>query len=189
MELAEKYKTILSNAGINTPLRLAHFFGQLHHESNLKPKEENLMYSKERLLKVFPKYFNTENVENYMWRPMMIANKIYGDRMGNGPMGSGEGYKFRGRGYIQLTGKDNYKALSDAVGVDFVTNPDKLLTEANSMIAAIWFWTKRNLNAYADKDDVKTITKKINGGYHGLKERTKWVNHYKQEFGYEKDSD
>src|SRR5690554_2134638 len=176
MELAKKYKTLLSKHGITTPLRLAHFFAQLHHESGLKPIEENLRYSAKRLLEVFPKYFNKEQAEWYEMKEMEIANRVYANRMGNGNEASGDGWKYRGRGFIQLTGKDNYTKLSDATGICYVQNPDLLLNEADAMISALWFWNKNNLNRYADLDDIRTITRRINGGYNGLKDRERLLN-------------
>lgn len=187
--LTKKYKTILANAEINTPLRLAHFWGQLKHESNLEPKAENTMYTKKRLMEVFPKYFDVSNVDKYAFKPMAMANHVYANRMGNGNEGSGDGFKYRGRGHIQITGKVNYTALSDATGIDYVKDPDKLLNESDSLIAALWFWTSRNLNELADADDVKGVTKKINGGYNGLSDRKKWVSFYKEIFKEDEDEE
>lgn len=180
--LSKKYKTLLGNYGINTPLRLAHFFAQLAHESNLKPIEENLNYSESGLLKTFPKYFNKEQAKAYARKPKNIANRVYGNRMGNGDEKSGDGYKYRGRGFIQLTGKNNYLLLTKDTRIDFLNNPDLLLTEVNAMIAALWFWSTNKLNTLADKDDVLGITKKINGGTNGLADRKNKLKHYKQIF-------
>lgn len=182
MELWNKYKTLLDKSGINTPLRLSHFFAQIHHESNLKPISENLNYSKEGLLKIFPKYFNSTNAGVFARKPQMIANRVYANRMGNGDSKSNEGYKFRGRGMIQLTGKDNYLQLSRDTGIDFISNPDLLLTEVNALISAIWFWNKNNLNSLADNDDILMITRKINGGTNGLDHRKELLKKYKQIF-------
>lgn len=183
MNLATKYRTILGNAGINTPLRLAHFFAQIHHESNLKPVQENLNYSINALLNVFGKYFPTYNLaKEYARKPENIANRVYANRMANGDESSGDGWKYRGRGFIQITGKYNYTELSKDTGIDYVSNPDLLLTEADSMVSAIWYWTKKNLNKYADRDDIYTITKKINGGYNGFRHRQKLLKHYKEVF-------
>lgn len=180
MKLHTKYKSLLDSYKVSTPLRMAHFFGQLHHESNLKPTSENLNYSASGLLTVFPKYFTKETATLYARKPQQIANIVYGGRMGNNE--AGDGWKFRGRGFIQVTGKDNYKALSEDTGIDFVSNPDLLLTEVNAMISALWFWNKIQANKHADKDDIKTITKLINGGSNGLKDRIQKVNYYKEIF-------
>ena len=183
MELAHKYRTILTKSEINTPLRLAHFFAQLEHESNLKPIEENLNYSISGLRKIFSKYFPTEFLaKEYARQPEKIANKVYASRMGNGDEKSGDGWKYRGRGFIQITGKNNYKALKRAVKIDYINNPDLLLTEPDSMVSAIWFWKTNNLNKFADKDDIKNVTRRINGGYNGLKHRKELLDKYKQIF-------
>lgn len=183
MELAKKYKTILDNHEVNTPLRLAHFFAQIHHESNLKPISENLNYSAEALQRVFRKYFPTEKLaKEYARQPEKIANRVYANRMGNGDEASGDGWKYRGRGFIQVTGKNNYNALSDYTGICYVGNPDLLLTEADSMISALWFWKVNNLNRWADQDDVREVTRRINGGFNGLEHRTQLLNHYKTIF-------
>jgi len=181
-QLASKYRTLLNKYEINTPLRLAHFFAQLHHESGLKPIQENLNYSKEGLLRTFPKYFTPQLAEQYARKPQAIANRVYANRMGNGNEASGEGFRYRGRGHIQLTGKSNYIALSKDTGVDYVNNPDWLLREADALISALWFWKKNNLNSFSDKDDIKGLTKRINGGFNGLADRIKHTNNYKTIF-------
>lgn len=184
MELAKKYKTLLDNNNINTPLRLAHFFAQIHHESNLKPVAENLNYSAQVLRNVFGKYFPTlTEAEAYARKPEKIANKVYANRMGNGDEQSGDGWKYRGRGFIQITGKNNYNTLSDDTGICYVGNPDLLLNEADSMVSALWFWNKNNLNRWADADDVREVTRRINGGYNGLAHRTELLRKYKKQFG------
>ena len=180
MRLDQKYKTLLSQKGINTPLRLAHFMAQIHHESNLKPIAENLNYSKEGLVSTFPKYFNSTKALIYARKPESIANYVYANRMGNGNEQSGEGWKYRGRGFIQITGKENYHNLANDTDLDCLKNPDLLLNEANAIISAIWFWNKKGLNKYADKDDINTITKLINGGYNGLAHRKSLLNEYKE---------
>lgn len=181
--LHKKYRTVLGRYGINTPLRLAHFFAQIHHESNLKPVSENLNYSWTALMRVFFKYFPTEELaKDYHRQPERIANRVYANRMDNGSEASGEGWKYRGRGFIQITGKANYQALTNDTKIDYLHNPDLLLTEANSMISALWFWKRRNLNHFADKDDIKTITRRINGGYNGLKHRKELLKQYKTFF-------
>lgn len=175
-----KYKSLLEQYGVISPLQKAHFMAQIDHESGLKPISENLNYRPQTLMRVFPKYFSTiAKANEYAGKPSAIANKVYANRMGNGNEASGDGYKYRGRGYIQLTGKDNYKALTKATGIDFVNNPDLLLQEVNAMIAALWFWKKNNLSAHAAKDDIRTVTRIINGGFNGLPHRTELLKKYK----------
>lgn len=192
-ELSVKYKNLLNKNGMNTTLRLASFWAQLHHESNLKPISENLNYSVSGLLKTFGKYFTKDTKDKdgniifgtaslYSRKPEKIANKVYANRMGNGDETSGDGWKYRGRGFIQITGKDNYKQLSKDTGIDYVTNPDNLLTEADALISALWYFSKNNLNRFSDKDDIKGLTKAINGGYNGLAHRTELTAKYKKEF-------
>lgn len=182
MELHQKYKTLFAKYKINTPLRLAHFMAQIEHESNLKPVSENLNYSESGLLKIFGKYFTKEKAKFYARKPEQIANIVYANRMGNGNTESGEGWKYRGRGFIQITGKSNYTKLTQSTGIDYVNNPDKLLTEADALISALWYWKKINANKLADKDDLKGITRLINGGYNGLAHREqlliKWKKHF-----------
>jgi len=184
MRLDEKYKTVLNNSGINTPLRVAHFMAQIEHESHLKPIQESTNYSADRLLKIFPKYFDKETADIYERRPIQIANRVYANRMGNGDEVSGDGYKYRGRGFIQLTGKNNYQAFKKESGIDVINNPDLLLEEATAMICAIWFWNRNSLSNLADNDDIKTITKRINGGLNGLEDRKELLNKYKVIFNY-----
>lgn len=188
MKLQDKYKTLLNSYHINTPLRLAHFMAQIEHESGFKAVSENLNYSKEGLLNTFGKYFTKDVIVDdvqklgtatlYARQPQKIANKVYANRMGNGDENSGDGWKYRGRGFIQITGKDNYTMLSKDTRIDFVNNPDLLLTEANSLISALWYWNKHMINLLADKNDIKAITRTINGGYNGINERTDLFNKY-----------
>jgi putative chitinase len=180
MELAKKYKSLLNKYEINTPLRLAHFFAQIHHESNLKPIKENLNYSASGLIRIFRKYFTDLEAINFEKQPQRIANRVYANRMGNGDEKSDDGWRYCGRGFIQLTGKSNYESLSKDTGIDYTKNPDKLLTEADAMIAALWFWKKNNINTLADKDDVVGVTKKINGGKIGLPHRIELLSEYKK---------
>lgn len=165
---------ILPEYKINTKLRLCHFLAQILHESgNLKYKSENLNYSAKALRSVFPKYFKTDEIANqYARKPEKIANRVYANRMGNGDEASGDGWLRRGRGLIQLTGTDNYKACTKALNVDLMKNPDLIISNAEiCMKTACWFWNNKKLNELADKDDVKSITKRINGGYNGLDDR------------------
>jgi len=177
--LHEKYKSLIQSYGINTKLRLAHFLGQLEHESNLKPVAENLNYSSDGLLKTFPKYFTGLTAIQYRRNPEKIANKVYANRMGNGNEQSGEGWKYRGRGFIQITGKENYFRLANDTDIDCLKNPDLLMEEANAMISACWFWKTRNINALADADNIKGVTRAINGGLNGLEDRINKTNQWK----------
>jgi len=192
MELHEKYKTLFNSYHVNTPLRIAHIMAQLEAESGLKPIEENLKYSPKRLGEVFPKYFPNAEVANfYAKSPAMIGARIYANRMGNGDEKSMDGYKFRGRGFIQTTGKNNYLVLSKDTRIDFVTNPDMLLQEANAMIAALHYWSKGKLNTHADNDDVDAISDIINIGHHtakvgdanGFKHRKELLGKWKTKLG------
>jgi len=172
MKLNEKYKTLLNSYHVNTSLRVAHFMAQIEHESGLKPISENLNYSADRLLVIFPKYFiSKEDANRYTKQPEKIANRVYANRMGNGSEVSGMGWKYRGRGFIQITGYANYFMLSKDTRINFLDNPDLLLEEANSIISALWFWNKNKLNELADKNDIVGITKRINGGTNGIEHR------------------
>jgi len=166
---------------LNTPLRLAHFLGQAAHESgNFKVTTENLNYSADRLLVVFPKYFHSlTEAKQYDHNKEKIANKIYSNRMGNGDEHSGDGFKYKGGGYIQLTGKANYEAFGQAINEDIVSNPEKVSGEY-ALLSAAWFFHKNKLHIVADggsgNDVVTKITKVINGGTNGLDERIKNFN-------------
>lgn len=181
IRLDKKYKTLLDSYEINTPLRVAHFMAQIEHESGLKPKSENLNYSKKRLLDVFPKYFTKDTAILYAYQPNRIANIVYANRMGNGDTSSGEGWKYRGRGFIQITGKENYFRLHVDADLDCVKNPDLLLEEANAMLSACWFWKLKRLNKLADEDLVIAITRRVNGGYNGIEHRKQLLKEWKQE--------
>lgn len=167
---------IVDKFNITNPLRLSHFLSQCAHESaNFTLVKENLNYSSDGLLKIFPKYFKDRaTADKYARKPEMIANRVYASRMGNGDEASGDGFKFRGRGYIQLTGKDNYKQFSDFIGEDCVANPDLVATKY-PLTSAAFFFNKNGLWAICDKgatDDVVTmVTKRVNGGTHGLADR------------------
>ena len=165
---------------LNTPLRLAHFLAQTGHESGgFKATSENLNYGAKGLLGIFKKYFPTEaKAKEYERKPEKIANLVYGGRMGNGPEASGEGYKFRGRGYIQLTGKDNYKAFDAVVPEDILANPDLVATKY-PLLSAAWFFHKNCLKKCVDASDatVTAVTKCVNGGVIGLNDR---LAHFKE---------
>ncbi len=168
---------------INTPLRLAHFLAQCGHESGgFKATQENLNYSAKGLMGIFKKYFPTQALaEAYQRQPAKIASKVYGGRMGNGPESTGEGYKFRGRGYIQLTGKENYTAFGKAINEDICSNPDKVAT-SYALLSAAWFFNKNGLHKMADEGAtdlvVTKITKRVNGGTIGLPDRIKHFKEY-----------
>jgi len=168
---------------INTPLRLAHFLAQCGHESGgFRATQENLNYSAKGLMGIFKKYFPTEAIANaYQRNPQKIANKVYANRMANGDEASGDGYKFRGRGYIQLTGKDNYTQFGKAIGENITSNPD-VVSGKYALLSAAWFWSKNGLNKLADggaTDAVVTsITKRVNGGTIGLTDRIKHFKEY-----------
>ena len=168
--------------GITNPLRLAHFLSQCGHESGgFKAVNENLNYGAKGLLGTFPKYFNAATAAQYERKPEMIASKVYGGRMGNGPEATKDGYKFRGRGYIQLTGKDNYSAFDKFVDEDILGNPDLVATKYPLMSAA-WFFNKNGLWSICDKgattEVITAVTKRVNGGTIGLADRIKHFNEY-----------
>lgn len=164
---------------ISTPERQACFLGQCAHESGgFTALKENLNYSAEGLTKVWAKRFpSLEVAQPYHRNPEKIANKVYADRMGNGNEASGEGFKYRGRGLIQLTGKDNYRACGEALGVDLVEDPDLVSSPQYAALSAGWFWDKNKLNQFADANDMTTLTKRINGGTHGLDDRVARTQH------------
>jgi putative chitinase len=166
---------------INTSLRLAHFIAQCSHESGgFKATQENLNYSADGLNNIFGKYFRTVNAVSYARQPEKIAARVYANRMGNGDEASKEGYKYRGRGYIQLTGKDNYKAFNKMVDEDILSNPDLVATRY-PLLSAAWYWDSRSLNDLAKTASdatVAAITKKINGGTIGLADRIKHFKEY-----------
>ena len=173
---------VLPKFGIDTPLRKAHFLAQVAHESGgLQYAAENLNYSATGLRSVFRKYFPTDaDAAKYARKPEKIANRVYADRMGNGNEASGDGWKFRGRGLIQLTGKENYANFSRECGVDCVKNPDLLLKPDMALMSACWYWKKRNINVHADADDLIMVTKKINGGTNGLNDRQNYLEAFKR---------
>jgi putative chitinase len=165
---------------INTIERLSHFLGQAKHESgNFTALNENLDYSSERLLLIFPKYFKGKDVSEYNKNPEKIGNLVYANRMGNSDVNSGDGYKFRGRGAFQLTGKANYEALGKALNENLIANPD-LVSTKYSLISAAWFFQSHKLNSISDKgmgvDVITQISKVINGGTIGLDKRILLTN-------------
>lgn len=168
-ETFEKYQ-------INTPKRQACFIGQCMHESGgFKFLKENLNYSAKALMNTWPSRFpDADTAEKYARQPEMIANKVYSGRMGNTE--DGDGAKFIGRGLIQLTGKDNYKAFGEAIGEDLVSNPQLVEEPRYAALSAGWFWNKRGLNTLADAMDVTTLTVRINGGKIGIDDRIAKIN-------------
>ena len=166
--------TVLQNHGINTPIRIAHFLAQIIHESGyLLYDKENLNYSAAALRSTWPRIFITEAIANaYARQPEKIANRAYASRMGNGNEASGDGWKYRGRGLIQLTGTENYRNCGQALGMDLLSQPDLIIESPEISVAvACWYWNSRNLSDWADKDDVKEVTRRVNGGFNGLDDR------------------
>lgn len=181
---ASKYMLeVVQRYNITQPLRLAHFMAQIAHESgDFKFKVENLNYSADGLLKVFPKYFKDKaTADRYARKPEMIGSRVYASRMGNGDEASKEGFAFRGRGYLQLTGKDNYRAFSTFIKEDCVANPDLVATKY-PMDSAIWFFDRNKLWDICDKgattDIVTQVTRRVNGGTNGLQDRINKFNLY-----------
>jgi putative chitinase len=172
---------VMTKFGIDTPVEVAHFLAQCGHESGgFRVVNENLNYSAKGLLGIFKKYFPTQQLaEAYQRKPEKIANRVYASRMGNGDEASGEGFKFRGRGYIQLTGKNNYTAFGKAIGVDIAANPDLVATKY-PLLSAAWFFSKNCLAKCKDASDasVLAVTKCVNGGTIGLADRQKHFKEY-----------
>ena len=176
---------ILPDYGIDTPQRVAAFIAQAAHESgNFTALHENLNYRAETLRKVFPKYFPTDELaQQYAHNQAAIANRVYANRMGNGPEESGDGFRYCGRGLIQLTGQQNYQSFADSIETSLEQIPDFLQTFEGAVQSACWFWENNNLNQYADTDDILTMTKRINGGTIGLEDRKRHYEHAKHVFG------
>ena len=171
--------------GIDTPLRTVHYLAQVFHESGcLKLTEEDLNYSRDALLRVFPKYFNEKNVDLYARNPQKIANRAYANRMGNGSEASGDGYRYRGRGFIGTTGRANYEAYakSDWCIGDLMSHPEWLAKSPGDQKSSMFFWLKNGCNKFADADDVKGLTKRINGGLNGFEDRKALLAEFKAVF-------
>ncbi len=162
MQLYQKYKTLFNKYDLNTPLRIAHFMAQIEHES--------------------AGFKHLKELGSHAYLDKYDTGKL-AKALGNTPEDDDDGQKYRGRGYIQITGLSNYKELSKDTGIDFVNNPELLEQEVNAMVSALRFWNKRKLNSFADKDDVKSITKRINGGYNGLKDRIEKLDKWKKALG------
>ena len=181
----EALNMILPDYDIDTPQRVSAFLAQCAHESGgFRFLKENLNYKAASLRKVFPKYFPSDELATaYANKPEMIANRVYGGRMGNGDEHSGDGYKYCGRGLIQLTGKSNYQNFADSIETAVEDIPEFLATFEGAVQSACWFWESNNLNQFADKGDILTMTKRINGGTIGLEDRIKHYNHALHIFG------
>lgn len=177
----EIVKKLLDKYEINTTQRIAGLFSQLGHESgDFKYKSENLNYSAQGLRKIFPKYFKDDTIaEAYARKPEKIANRVYSNRMGNSDEQSGDGYRFRGRGFIQLTGRNNYVAFSQSINRNMVETIKYLETDEGALESALFYWSKANCNKYCDSEDVRGLTKSINGGFNGLEDRQSRYSKYK----------
>jgi putative chitinase len=182
--LADAFNETFDKFNIYTPAQQASWIGQCGHEcGNFKIMEENLNYRAATLLKLFPRTpkrawgFTPEEAAAYEKQPRKIANRIYGNRMGNRDEASGDGYRFRGSGFLQLTGHSNFFHAGKALGVDFVMEPELVRTPKYAAQTAGWFWQTHNLNQYADNRDFLTMTKRINGGTIGLEDRIKHITH------------
>jgi putative chitinase len=175
----EAFDQLLPDYEINTPKRVAAFIAQCAHESGgFRFLKENLNYKAESLMKTFPKYFSDRDTANaYAKQPAKIANRVYANRMGNGDEASGDGFKYCGRGLIQLTGKSNYSWFAASLEISPEEASAYLETFEGAAQSACWFWESNNLNVEADAGDIKKMTKKINGGYIGLDDRIKHYEH------------
>lgn len=170
---------LLPDYDINTPKRIAAFIAQCSHESGgFRVLTENLNYKAAGLRRIFPKYFFTDELaKQYEKQPRKIANRVYASRMGNGDESSGDGFRYCGRGLIQLTGKSNYQAFADSLEMKVEDVPDYLATFEGAAQSACWFWETNNLNRFADAGDILNMTKRINGGTIGLEDRKKHYEH------------
>ena len=175
----EAIDQLLPEYDINTPARVAAFVAQCAHESgNFAFIKENLNYRAVSLMKTFGKYFPTMDLAlQYEKRPEKIANRVYANRMGNGDEASGDGYRFCGRGLIQLTGRDNYTFFAGSLGIPVEDASEYLATFEGAAQSACWFWETNNLNRFADAGDIKGLTRAINGGYIGLEDRIRHYEH------------
>lgn len=192
MKIWDKYSNDLKIGGITSGIELAHFFAQADHESGLKPISENLNYSAQGLANTWPNRYadnakarvKTPNAiaQKLARKPEQIANNVYANRMGNGGELSGDGWRFRGRGMFQITGREMYEQLSAYTGIDYINNPDWLLRERDSVLAAIWYWNKRGLSKHALNDDIESVTRGVNGGLIGITDRRKKLEKYKAIF-------
>lgn len=182
--LVDPFNETFERFGIVTPSQQASWIGQCGHEcGNFRIMEENLNYKAATLLKLFPQTpkrvwgFTPESAAAYEKQPQKIANRIYGNRMGNRDEASGDGFRFRGSGFLQLTGMNNFYHAGQALGVDFIMQPELVRTPMYAAQTAGWFWQTHRLNQYADSGDILTMTKKINGGTIGLEDRKMHIEH------------
>jgi putative chitinase len=179
-------KQVPASYGITTPRRQAHCLAQLAHESGgFRRMVENLNYSADGLCRTWPSRFDHTTAPSYARKPERIANKVYANRLGNGPESSGDGWRFRGRGFIQITGRANYADYSKRVFGDYrlVDTPDLAADPKVAVQIAAEYWTAKGLNALADADDIEGITRRINGGLNGIADRKRRLAHYKQVLG------
>jgi len=178
----EALSKVLPDYSIDTDVRIAAFLAQCAHESSgFKALKENLNYRATSLRATFPKYFTSDEMaEEYAHNQPKIANHVYANRMGNGDEASGDGFRYCGRGLIQLTGKDNYQAFADSLEMPITDVADYLATFEGAVQSAAWFWETNNLNALADAEDILGLTKRINGGKIGLEDRIKHFEHAKE---------
>lgn len=193
--LSQRYKTLLGREKIDTPLRLAHFFAQIDHESGLVPTRESLYYTTpSRAKAMFYTPFNGKSdsfVQKYLKNTQAMANYVYANRMGNGNEASNDGFRFRGGGYMQHTGRAEYARIAKITGADLINNPNLILEEPNAIIGAIDYWNRNNLSRYADRDNIDAISDLINmgrltskyGDANGFKDRLNKLNNYKKIFG------
>jgi len=186
-ELVQVFNDWNERFQINTPLRVSFFLAHVLHESgNLKYVEENLNYSADGLRKTFPKYFPTAALAaQYARQPQKIANRVYADRMGNGNEASGDGWRYRGRGMIQLTGKFQYQSYQNSgfCNGNLVAHPEWLTKSPGHTKSAMWYWYSHGCNELADRDDNISVTKRINGGLNGYANRDYLLRRFKKEFG------
>lgn len=194
-EFVASFNMYAVHFGINTPKRVAHYLSQVFTESGaLSSTSENMNYSAQRLMQVWPSRFKTLEIANqYAHNPEKLANNVYANRMGNGSEASGDGWKYRGRGYIGLTGREQYQKFNsyDMCTADVMRNPDKVSEYPLNQVSAMWFWERQKLNGIADQDDggkigetiVERITKKVNGGQIGISDRKYYYRRFKREFG------
>lgn len=190
-EYASKYaypiETAMIEGGIETPLEKAHFVAQLGHESSgFKRLTENLNYSEDRLEAVFSKYFPTQaERRKFAHNPVMIANRVYANRMGNADETTCDGWRYRGRGFVQLTGRANYREASYDLFGDasvLLNDPDLAMEPLIAARVAVWFWRKKHIGAYALADDLEGVTRKVNGALNGLDDRREWLRKTKRAF-------
>jgi putative chitinase len=183
---ASKSKALFKEFGISDKrIRLEYFFAQIAHETaGLTQSVENLNYSTERLTKIWPSRFPTlESAKPFANNPEKLANKVYSNRMGNGPPESGDGYRYRGRGYIQITGKDGYRQTGLRAGIDLVANPERAVATQDALRVACAFWKWKELNPLCDQREFKEVTRRINGGLIGYDDRLEWLQKVRQVLG------